>query len=145
MKPQSASSFLVILLLVVVGCGGGDGSGSDAAVGADDPGVHMVTAAMLESGHATYVENCVPCHGAGGRGDGPSSANLDPKPRDHTDRAYMSTLSDEKLAATIRNGGVMQGMPQMPSHPHIQGEDMDALVAFVRSLSESPPEQASVD
>jgi hypothetical protein len=34
-------------------------------------------------------------------------------------------------------GGAIKGMPQMPSHPQINGNDLTALVAYVRSLSGS--------
>lgn len=132
-----------LAVLALAACGPAPEAGPEPAPA--EPPAPVVTAAMLERGHTLYVDNCVPCHGAGGRGDGPSSAHLEPKPRDHTDRAYMKTLSDEDLAATIRNGGVLTGMPQMPSHPHIQGEDMDALLAFVRSLSEPSAEVARID
>ena len=61
---------------------------------------------------------------------------LKPPPRDHTDRAYMSKLSDKEIADIIKMGGAIKGMPQMPSHPQISGDDLAALVGFVRSLSE---------
>lgn len=35
-------------------------------------------------GRAFFVQNCASCHGASGRGDGPASANLTPKPADLT-------------------------------------------------------------
>jgi hypothetical protein len=48
----------------------------------------------------------------------------------------MSTLSDQQIGDIIRMGGAMKGMPQMPSHPQINGADLTALVRYVRSLSE---------
>lgn len=124
-----------ILLALATACGPA-GTDGPAATADAEPEAKVITAAMLEHGHELYIANCAPCHGAQGRGDGPSAANLDPKPRDHTNREYMSTLTDDELGKTIRLGGVVAGMPQMPSHPHINGEDLDAIVAFVRSLSE---------
>jgi hypothetical protein len=32
-------------------------------------------------------------------------------------------------------GGAIKGKPLMPSHPQIRGADLEALVAYVRSLS----------
>ena len=90
---------------------------------------------MLERGHAIYKANCVPCHGESGKGDGPGAGVLKPPPRDHTDRAYMNTLSDKQIADVIQMGGAIKGRPLMPSHPQIRGTDMDSLVAYVRSLS----------
>jgi mono/diheme cytochrome c family protein len=36
------------------------------------------------SGRALFQDNCVVCHGAGGRGDGPAAAGLDRQPADLT-------------------------------------------------------------
>jgi hypothetical protein len=60
---------------------------------------------------------------------------MKPPPRDHTDRAYMSTLTDKQITDVIQMGGAMKGKPLMPSHPQIKGDDMAALVAYTRSLS----------
>ena len=40
------------------------------------------------AGQEIYEQYCALCHGPQGKGDGSLSANLDPKPRDHTDGAY---------------------------------------------------------
>ena len=94
-----------------------------------------VTPAVLEKGRAIYQVNCVPCHGVSGKGDGPGAGVLKPPPRDHTDYAYMSTLTDKNIADVIKMGGAIKGRPLMPSHPQIGGADMDALVAYIRTLS----------
>jgi mono/diheme cytochrome c family protein len=94
-----------------------------------------VDAATLEKGRATYTTYCAPCHGAGGKGDGPAGGIFKPPPRDHTDAAYMDTIADTDLAKIIVMGGAIRGKPTMPSNPQIRGADLDALVAFVRSLS----------
>jgi hypothetical protein len=47
----------------------------------------------------------------------------------------MSTLTDEDMAKVIQMGGAIKGKPLMPSAPQIRGNDMTALVAYVRSLS----------
>lgn len=94
-----------------------------------------VTPAMLEKGRAIYKTNCVPCHGETGKGDGPGAGVLKPPPRDHTDRAYMDTLSDKEIGDIIKMGGAIKGKPLMPSHPQLSGGDLEAIVAYVRSLS----------
>ena len=90
----------------------------------------------LERGRALYDVNCVSCHGDTGRGDGPAAGVLKPPPRDHTDRAYMSTLTDKQIAEVIKMGGALKGKPLMPSHPQFKENDRAALVAYVRSLSD---------
>ena len=105
--------------------GGGSGSAAASKSAAGGPG----------RGRELYKANCVACHGESGKGDGPGAGVLKPPPRDHTDRAYMSTLSDQEIADIIRMGGAIKGKPLMPSHPQINGQDLTSLVAYVRSLS----------
>jgi len=82
---------------------------------------------------------CSACHGEGGKGDGPGAGGFKPPPRYHTDAAYksayMSTLTDEQLSQIIQIGGASGGKRAMPGNPHIRGDDLQSLVAFVRSLS----------
>jgi mono/diheme cytochrome c family protein len=136
MKKNSILTAAVVLLAIfAIGCGaGGDGSGAAAEKKGSNWAV-SVNAEMLTAGQETYRLNCAPCHGAGGKGDGPGAATLNPKPRDHTNREYMDVLTDQKLADVVKMGGIVSGYPNMPSSPHIRGDDMVALVAFVRSLS----------
>lgn len=90
-----------------------------------------------ENGKNLFLGTCAPCHGEGGKGDGPAAAGLDPKPRDFTDKSIMSKLSDEHIAKTIRQGGAAVGKsPVMPAHPQFSDEEIADLVAYVRSLSE---------
>jgi len=103
---------------------GGEGGGSAAA--------RVIPGRGLE----LYKANCVACHGVTGKGDGPGAGVLKPPPRDHTDRAYMSTLSDQEIGDIIRIGGAVKGKPLMPSHPQINGNDLASVVAYVRSLSD---------
>ena len=91
--------------------------------------------ASIEHGRALYKANCVSCHGETGHGDGPAGGVMKPPPRDHTDRAYMSALSDAEIGRVIQMGGAIKGKPLMPSNPQIKGADLEALVAYVRSLS----------
>lgn len=108
--------------------------GSTASTGA--AGTAKSASAGPDRGRVLYKANCVACHGDGGKGDGPGAGVLKPPPRDHTDSAYMSKLSDKEIGDIIRMGGATKGMAQMPSHPQINGDDLAALVAFVRSLSQ---------
>ena len=99
----------------------------------------QVTPETLEHGRGLYKAKCAACHGETGRGDGPAAGVMKPAPRDHTDRAYMSTLSDEDLAKVIQMGGAIKGKPLMPSNPDLRGADLAAIVAYTRSLSSGGP------
>jgi len=120
---------------LLVACGGGE-----AAEPADPnaPVVHEVTPALLEQGQGVYMVNCAPCHGETGRGDGPAAATLNPPPRNHSNSEYMDQLTDQKIADTVRMGGIISGYPNMPSSPHIRGTDVVALIAHVRALGRGP-------
>lgn len=123
-------------LVGAIGCSSQADSGSNpAATVASAPAKAAVTPAMIEQGRAIYKANCAACHGDGGKGDGPAAGALKPPPRDHTDPIYMKTLTDKNLADVIVMGGAIKGKPLMPSHPQLRGAELDALVAFVRSLS----------
>ena len=89
----------------------------------------------LAKGRSLYKSTCAPCHGDGGKGDGPAGKIFKPRPQDHTDPKYMDTLTDEDMTKTIQMGGALKGKPSMPSNPQIKGDEMKALVAYVRSLS----------
>ncbi len=90
---------------------------------------------VLAKGQGLYKATCVPCHGERGKGDGPASKIFKPPPQDHTDPKYMDTITDEDMGKTIQMGGAMKGKPSMPSNPQIRGEELEALIAYVRSLS----------
>jgi mono/diheme cytochrome c family protein len=122
-------------LAVALGCSSAADTPSPAATEAAAPAKTAVTADMLAKGGAIYKANCAACHGDGGKGDGPGAGVLKPPPRDHTDPAYMNTLTDKNLADVIVMGGAIKGKPLMPSHPQLRGAELDALVGFVRSLS----------
>jgi cytochrome c oxidase cbb3-type subunit III len=92
-------------------------------------------AAVLEQGRTLYKTNCAGCHGETGKGDGPGAGVFKPPPRDHTDKAYMSTLTDKQLADVIKMGGAIKGKPLMPSHPQFKDQELQALVVYVRSLA----------
>lgn len=64
-------------------------------------------------GKTQYENICAACHGPSGKGDGVAAAALDPKPRDLSDAAYVSTLSNEHLYKVINEGGPAVGLSPM--------------------------------
>ena len=130
---------VVVVAGGVAGCGGG---GAERVVVAE-PTVVSVTPELLGEGRQAYRKYCVQCHGYNGRGDGPSARALEPPPRDHTNAEVMDPISDVILADTIAYGGVGRGFPGMPAFPLQEGDELVALVAYVRSLSR--PELSTLD
>jgi len=104
----------------------------DVAVIGGGPAGIMAAGRAAELGAKVYSTRCALCHGAKGNGDGPAAAGLNPKPRAHTDKAYMSTLTDEQIVAVIRNGkGTMPAWGKILSEEEIQ-----AVAKHVRELGQ---------
>jgi mono/diheme cytochrome c family protein len=85
-----------------------------------------------------FATRCAVCHGPDGRGDGPGSAALDPKPRNYHDATWQASVTDEHLAKIIVQGGSAVGRsPLMPPNPDLAGkpEVVAALVEHIRSLA----------
>lgn len=106
-----------------------------AAPSAQQPGAGL--AAVSEEAQKMFRARCVACHGERGKGDGPGSAALNPKPRDYTNVAWQRSVTDEQIKSTIVMGGAAVGKsPIMPANPDLQSkEDVVAgLVTIVRSF-----------
>ena len=93
-----------------------------------------------ELGKELFDRQCATCHGAGGRGDGPSAAGFATKPADLADGRLMNPLPDEFLTNVIRRGGPAEGLaPTMPPFEKFLSESQTAqVVAYVRSLAQPP-------
>jgi mono/diheme cytochrome c family protein len=87
-------------------------------------------------GQSVYDQLCWRCHGRSGKSDGPVSDAMNPRPRDLTDRAYMSTVSDAQLLTVIKHGGPSVGKsPAMMAFKDVlSDDDILALVAYLRTL-----------
>ncbi len=83
------------------------------------------------AGMATFTQNCIICHGAEGRGDGPASAGLSPKPANFWER-FEST--EEKQVRVVTNGGASEKLsPIMPSFGDaLSTQQIRDVVAYVR-------------
>ena len=91
------------------------------------------------SGAAVYAEHCAVCHGTEGRGDGEAAARFSVVPRDLTQAQYRfrSTASgrlptDADLRRSIASG--LGGTGMVPQD-HLSEPELDAVIAFVKSLS----------
>ena len=90
-----------------------------------------------DEGAILYGQFCALCHGTGGKGDGPGAAAINPKPADHTDSAYMGSLSDQHLYTVIQKGGAAVGKSAMmtPWGGVLTDAQVRDLVSFLRRLS----------
>ncbi len=88
-------------------------------------------------GKKIFEANCASCHGVGGHGDGVAAAALKPKPRNLTDKAYMSKRSWEELHKVISEGGANSGFSAlMPAWKGaLKKPQIDNVLAYVLSFS----------
>jgi mono/diheme cytochrome c family protein len=96
----------------------------------------VLAAGNVDAGKQVYQMRCSPCHGPDGKAETPTAKALTPKPRDHTDGAYMNQLSNDQLTKVIKNGGASIGKaPIMPPHPDLNDQQVQDIIAFVRTLA----------
>lgn len=82
----------------------------------------------IAQGEKVAKANCVPCHGATGKGDGAAAAALNPKPADWTS-SRVREETDGELFWKISNG-----RGAMPPWKHLPENDRWAVVRYIRSL-----------
>jgi len=96
------------------------------------------------AGKVVFEVNCLACHGATGKGDGPVGAALQPPPRDFAigDFAFDTDEdgakgTDADLKNVITKGGMaFGGTPLMAPWPMLSEADVDNVIAYIRTLKE---------
>lgn len=90
-----------------------------------------------------YGQYGAPCHGEGGRGDGPNASYLAVPPAAHADGVFMARRSDDMLFDAIAGGGVLAGRSNlMPAFgATLSQAEIRALIRYLRSLCtcQGPP------
>ncbi len=73
-------------------------------------------------------------HGVDGDGAGPAATSLNPKPANFRSRKWQSSMSDERIATIIVNGGTSVGLSaSMASNPDLEGQP-DVVAALVEHI-----------
>lgn len=87
-------------------------------------------------GAKIFKTYCVSCHGEKGDGNGPAGAALNPKPRDFSDKSYMSKISDKDLIKVISEGGAAVGKSPLmvPWNMALKPGQIKDVAAFVRAF-----------
>ncbi|NVB82559.1 MAG: c-type cytochrome [Kofleriaceae bacterium] len=119
-------STFALSIVFIIGCGKGS---EQEAPPADNPDV--------QEARQTFQTLCVTCHGESGRGDGIAAKNLDPKPRNYTDKAWQASVTDDQIKEIIVKGGAGVGKsPVMPASPQFEHKPgvLNELVRIVRSF-----------
>ncbi len=97
-----------------------------------------------------FATHCATCHGATGKGDGPASYLLFPKPRDFTSGVYRFKSTYDQAPPTkadvernIRNGIARTAMPAFNSI--LSDGEIASLIDYVLALNERPWPNLSVE
>lgn len=98
-----------------------------------------MSAASVIAGEKTFQANCVVCHGASGRGDGPMAQTLNPPPADLT-ASHVDAHTDGDMFGWIENGYPGSAMPGFSDQ--LSETEIWQLVNYVRSLRHPVPESA---
>jgi len=88
--------------------------------------------ASVKNGATIYKTYCSPCHGDKGKGDGPASASLSPKPADHTSEVVQGQ-SDGSMYYKISEGHAHTAMP--PFKAVLNADQRWAVINYIRTLS----------
>lgn len=100
-------------------------------------GAKQATADAAANAKAIFAQRCTLCHGLDGRGSGPASATLNPRPRDYSDAKWQAGITDELLAKTIVEGGAAVGKSMMmPPNADLKDkpEVVTELVRIIRGF-----------
>lgn len=90
------------------------------------------TPPLAVAGRASYLENCAPCHGEQGLGNGPTAANLPGPATAFADRTAVWDRSPSMLFHTTKFGRLEKLMP--PWLNRLNDEEIWNTVAFAWSL-----------
>lgn len=113
------------------------------ALAQDNPTPAAPTAAEILlptplNGQGSYAQNCAPCHGTTGKGDGPSASGLSVPPAALADRATMANRSPQDWFSITKNGNMARMMP--PWKNRLTDQQIWDTVAYAWSLGTTQEE-----
>ena len=100
---------------------------------ADGPTGNSDPPGNAERGEGVYRTNCLNCHGANGRGDGPVADSLTPRPADLTTE-MVQKKSEKELFTIIRDGKPGTSMPSWKGE--LSDQHMQDVLAFLRGFGD---------
>jgi mono/diheme cytochrome c family protein len=122
----------ISLFLVTFGVGCSRVSPGQGNAGSENPD----SGAAQAQGQKIFLSRCFVCHGTNGDGQGPAATGLGANPRDFTDPAWQRSTTDDRIRKVIREGGEAVGEnAAMPPNPDLQTNQVEGLLAFIRSLA----------
>ena len=103
-------------------------------IASNDSKPNSITPQAREEALSIFAERCAVCHGVDGDGAGPGASSLNPKPANFHSRKWQSSMSDQRIAMIIVNGGTSVGLSaSMASNPDLEGRP-DVVAALVERI-----------
>ncbi len=101
----------------------------------------LVAGADANQGKTYYYSYCIACHGWMMHGDGPSAAELNPRPRTLTRGDYMNKKTNLELFTVIKGGGEAISLSSsMPNWGNVLlDQDIWNIIAFIRAMQDVKP------
>lgn len=87
---------------------------------------------LVEYGHRLFKANCLMCHGAEGKGDGPAGQGLNPKPRNFVEGKWTQGEGITSHFKVLQKG-IAGG--SMASFKHFKPSDRWAILQFIESIT----------
>ena len=87
----------------------------------------------VDAGKEIYSKNCVPCHGAAGKGDGAMADKLTPKPSDLTAATLKHGSTDGEIFTNIKDG-IPPAMKMKAFSAKLSDTDIWNVVNYIHSL-----------
>ncbi len=91
-----------------------------------------------QAGRESFAQNCAPCHGTAGRGDGTAAAGLSVPPTAFSDYNIVADLPLSELFRITKNGNMQRMMP--PWSSRLNDQQIWDTVAFAWTLHTSTAE-----
>jgi len=93
------------------------------------------SSSVLAKAKSNFEDNCTPCHGDQGKGDGALADSLNKRPKDLTSAKEVAGLTDGEIFWTIT-----KGRDPMPAFEQkLTDEERWGLVHLLRSISKTKP------
>jgi mono/diheme cytochrome c family protein len=91
--------------------------------------------ASAKHGEEIFLERCTGCHGRKADGKGPNSLDINPKPRNLRNSAFVASVNDRRLFDSVLYGVQGTAMPSWIDYG-LSKNDVGDIVNFIRSINQ---------